>query len=146
MGHAPLGHVSRKTVMRTVEALTNDVSSAEFAFRTNLGFEDVPPIAPPRVVDDPHQDLWMPWPWPREGRTLRAFKDEIFVAQAGLSSIIKNIVPLQREYAKGPITLSYLTAALGLYEQLRTWWMSIDPALRSLQVMKEAPPQVFMVT
>jgi hypothetical protein len=88
----------------------------------------------------------MSWPWPREGRTVRALKDEVFIAQAGLSSIIKHIVPLQREYSKGPITLSYLTASLALYEELRTWWISIDPALRSLQVMEEAPPQVFMVT
>jgi hypothetical protein len=44
------------------------------------------------------------------------------------------------------LTLFYLTASLALYEQLRGWWISIDPALRSLQVMEDAPPQVFMVT
>ncbi|KAH0284038.1 hypothetical protein KCU62_g8597, partial [Aureobasidium sp. EXF-3399] len=105
--------------------------SAEFAFRTSLGFENVPPVPPPR---------------PRAGRTLKALRDKVFVTQAGLSSIMKHIVPLQREHSKGPLTLPYLTAALGLYEQLRTWWMSIDPALRSLQVIEEAPPHVFMVT
>lgn len=88
----------------------------------------------------------MPWPWPRAGRTLEAFRDEVFVAQAGLSSIMKHIVPLQREHSKSPLTLPYLTAALDLYERLKSWWMSIDPALRSLQVMEEAPPHVFMVT
>jgi hypothetical protein len=88
----------------------------------------------------------MPWPWPREGRTLRAFKDEVLAARSGLGFIIKRIIPLQREYSKAPLTLSYLTAALGIYEQLRTWWMSIDPALRSLQVMEEAPPHMFMAT
>jgi hypothetical protein len=131
---------------QVTDITTIDQSSAEFAFRTSLGFDNVPPVPPPRVVDDPNEDLWMPWPWPREGRTLRAFKDEVFIAQAGLSSIIKHIVPLQREHSQGPLTLFYLTASLALYEQLRGWWISIDPALRSLQVMEDAPPQVFMVT
>jgi uncharacterized SAM-binding protein YcdF (DUF218 family) len=87
----------------------------------------------------------MPWPWPREGRTVRALGDEVFVAKAGLSAIIKHIVPLQREYSKGPLTLPYLTASLALYERLKSWWNSIDPTLRSMQLMEEAPPHVFMV-
>jgi hypothetical protein len=87
----------------------------------------------------------MPWPWPREGRTVRGLRDEVFIARAGLSAITKHIVPLQREHFKRPLTLSYLTASLALYEQLTSWWNSIEPALRSMQLMEEAPPHVFMV-
>jgi len=87
----------------------------------------------------------MPWPQPRIGRTVPALRDEVFVAQAGLASIMKEIVPLQSNYYSKPLTKEYLELTLRIHQKLLGFWESIDPALRSLEVLDEAPPHVFMV-
>jgi len=74
-----------------------------------------------------------------------ALKDEVFVAQAGLTSIIKAIVPLQLQYYNKPLTKEYLEAALTIHAKLLKYWDSIDPALKSPEMLDEAPPHVFMV-
>ncbi|KAG9696081.1 hypothetical protein KCU76_g3988, partial [Aureobasidium melanogenum] len=102
---------------------------AEVAFRADLGFKNEPPIQPPRVVNISDHEQWMPWPWPKQGRTVPALRYEVFAAQAGLATIFKKIVPLQRKYSSGPLTLEYLTASLDLYQQFK----------------EEAPPYVFQV-
>ncbi|KAG9666977.1 hypothetical protein KCU99_g9296, partial [Aureobasidium melanogenum] len=102
---------------------------AEAAFRADLGFKNEPPVEPPRVVKVSEHEQWMPWPWPKQGRTVPALRYEVFAAQASLATIFKRIVPLQTKYSSGPLTLEYLTASLDLYQQFR----------------EEAPPHVFQV-
>ncbi|CAD0099854.1 unnamed protein product [Aureobasidium mustum] len=118
---------------------------AEVAFRADLGFKDEPPVKPPRVASNPEHEEWMPWPWPKQGRTVPALRYEIFAAQAGLATIFKKIIPLQRQYSSGPLNQDYLTASLDLYQQFRSWWDTIDPILKSMRFMDEAPPHVFQV-
>lgn len=115
------------------------------AFRADLGFREEPPVPPLRVVNIAEHEQWMPWPWPKQGRTVPALRYEVFAAQAGLLTILKRIVPLQRKYSSGPLTFEYLTASLDLYKQFRSWWETIDPMLKSLKFLEEAPPHVFQV-
>lgn len=115
------------------------------AFRADLGFKDEPPIAPPRVVNISDHEQWMPWPWPKQGRTVPSLRYEVFAAQAGLSTIVKRIVPLQRKYSAEVLTLEYLTASLDLHKQFRNWWETIDSMLKNLRFLEEAPPHVFQV-
>lgn len=131
---------------KSYQTTENHDSMAEFAFRSTLGFEKLPPVDPPSVVEKPFVDQWMPWPWPKVGRTVPALKDETFAAQAGLRSIIKDIVPLQQVHSDGTLTQDYLTASMETYERIISWWNTLTPCLKSLEVMDEAPPHLFMVT
>ena len=96
-------------------------------------------------IRDSSRDQWMPWPHPRIGRTVRSLKDEVFIAQAGLASVIKAIVPLQLKHYNQALTREYLDATFEIHQKLLEFWDSIDPALRSIEVLDEAPPHVFMV-
>lgn len=118
---------------------------AEVAFRADLGFKNEPPIEPPRVVNISEHEQWMPWPWPKQGRTVPALRYETFDAQARLTTIFKRIIPLQTKYSSGPLTLEYLTASLDLYKQFKDWWDRIDPILKNMNYLEEAPPHVFQV-
>ncbi|KAK6008108.1 hypothetical protein QM012_000011 [Aureobasidium pullulans] len=118
---------------------------AEVAFRADLGFKDEPPVPPPRVINMSEHEQWMPWPWPKQGRTVPALRYEVFAAQAGFATIFKRMVPLQRKHSSGSLTLDYLTASLDLYQQFRVWWDSIDSILKSFKFLEEAPPHVFQV-
>ncbi|KAK4551679.1 hypothetical protein LTR86_010966 [Recurvomyces mirabilis] len=125
--------------------LYNWVTMAEFAFLSDLGYPHPPPVPMPRVVTDPSTDQWTPWPWPRTGRTVGFLKDETGSARASLSCVIRDIVPMRRQFSSTAPTMSYLQVALGIYERLLEWWNSVHPDFRSSSAMEEAPPHVFMV-
>ena len=121
-------------------------SMAEFAFLSDLGFPNPPPVPFPSTISDPAADQWMPWPWPRVGQTVPALTDETSIARADLTTIIKDIVPLRRRFLDAKLTTYYLKAAIEIQDRLNIWCNSIPPSLRSLEVLDDAPPHVFMVT
>lgn len=118
---------------------------AEFAFLSDLGFPKPPPVSMPRLAPRPSADRWVPWPWPRVAMISPTLINETSAARSSLSPILKDIVPLRRRHLNAPLTMSFLTAATKIYERLCTWWDGIHRSLRSLDVLDEAPPHVFMV-
>ena len=118
---------------------------AEFAFLSDLGFPNPPPVPMPSTVVDHLKDDWVPWPALRNERAVAAYTDETGTARATLSCIIKDIVPLRRQYLNADLTKAYLDAALEVHQRLVTWWNSVHPPLRILDVLERAPPHVLMV-
>lgn len=118
---------------------------AEFAFLSDLGFSNPPPVPMPRTVIDHVKDDWVPWPAPRNGQAVPALTDETGSARASLSCITKSIVPLRRHFLNAGLTQSYLDAALKVNGRLATWWDSLHPSFRSFDVPDKAPPHFFMV-